>query len=342
MKMNRIIREKRKALGFTQEEVAECLGVSAPAVNKWESGKSYPDITMLPALARLLKTDANSLLSFEEELTKEKEAQFLNRASELLEKEGYKAAYNMLTEKMKEYPGSYGFICNGALLLEGGLFYSGEEEERERYLAEIEQLYRKVMESGDLEVKGQAANMLVSKHIQRKEYDEAQSLLDQFPDITFPKKRLEINLLKAKGEHEKAAREMEEQLLKEASDIYSRLLVMWEMAKEEKDEKRAEYLAGKCKKTAQLFDLSQYFVYAVDLELYALSKDKDKCMETLMLLLSSLEEDWQPGRSLLYSHIPVKEEGMYSLKRMKPGILRELKEDENFSFIKDDPEYGNL
>ncbi len=40
MKINQIIREKRKELSLTQEQIAEFLGVSAPAVNKWEKGVS--------------------------------------------------------------------------------------------------------------------------------------------------------------------------------------------------------------------------------------------------------------------------------------------------------------
>lgn len=46
MKINEIIRERRLAKGFTQERVANYLGVSAPAVNKWEKGTSYPDIVL--------------------------------------------------------------------------------------------------------------------------------------------------------------------------------------------------------------------------------------------------------------------------------------------------------
>ena len=64
MKINEIIREKRKALSLTQEQIADFLGVSTPAVSKWEKGAAYPDITLLPALARLLKTDLNTLLFF--------------------------------------------------------------------------------------------------------------------------------------------------------------------------------------------------------------------------------------------------------------------------------------
>lgn len=40
MKLNEQIREHRKKVGLTQEQVANYLGVSTPAVNKWESGVS--------------------------------------------------------------------------------------------------------------------------------------------------------------------------------------------------------------------------------------------------------------------------------------------------------------
>ncbi len=40
MKMYEIIRQRRLAKGMTQEQVAAALGVTAPAVNKWEKGGS--------------------------------------------------------------------------------------------------------------------------------------------------------------------------------------------------------------------------------------------------------------------------------------------------------------
>ena len=64
MKMYEIIRQRRLAKGMTQEQVAAALGVTAPAVNKWEKGTSCPDIALLPALARLLGTDLNTLFPF--------------------------------------------------------------------------------------------------------------------------------------------------------------------------------------------------------------------------------------------------------------------------------------
>ena len=40
MRINEIIKERRLAKGFIQEQIANYLGVTAPAVNKWEKGVS--------------------------------------------------------------------------------------------------------------------------------------------------------------------------------------------------------------------------------------------------------------------------------------------------------------
>ena len=53
MNIGEVIRHYRKAQNLTQEEVARRLGVTAPAVNKWERGATLPDITLLAPLARL-------------------------------------------------------------------------------------------------------------------------------------------------------------------------------------------------------------------------------------------------------------------------------------------------
>ena len=46
----RLLRQKKQ---YTQEQVAEKLGVSVQSVSRWECGTTYPDIMLLPELARL-------------------------------------------------------------------------------------------------------------------------------------------------------------------------------------------------------------------------------------------------------------------------------------------------
>ena len=55
------IAQLRKAKGFTQEYVADQLGVSRQAVSKWEQDQTSPDTKNLIALAQLLDTDISFL-----------------------------------------------------------------------------------------------------------------------------------------------------------------------------------------------------------------------------------------------------------------------------------------
>ena len=91
MPIETTIRQLRQARGLTQEQVARALGVSAPAVSKWETGASLPEVTLLPALARLLGTDLNELLSFQKEMSREEVAAFLNQLAETAAAEGVPA-----------------------------------------------------------------------------------------------------------------------------------------------------------------------------------------------------------------------------------------------------------
>ena len=59
--LNEQLKKFRKEKGNTQEELAEYLGITMQAVSKWERGEGYPDITLLPALADILKISIDEL-----------------------------------------------------------------------------------------------------------------------------------------------------------------------------------------------------------------------------------------------------------------------------------------
>ncbi|MBR7188533.1 MAG: helix-turn-helix domain-containing protein [Clostridia bacterium] len=60
------IRSLREGKGMTQEELAACIHVSAKAVSKWETGKGFPDISLLEPLAKALDISVIELLSGED------------------------------------------------------------------------------------------------------------------------------------------------------------------------------------------------------------------------------------------------------------------------------------
>ena len=69
MEFHEKLQELRKRKGLTQEELAEALYVSRTAISKWESGRGYPNIDSLKAIAKFFSVTIDALLSGEEVLT---------------------------------------------------------------------------------------------------------------------------------------------------------------------------------------------------------------------------------------------------------------------------------
>ena len=82
MEFNKKLQELRKQKGLTQEELAAGLYVSRTAISKWESGRGYPSIDSLKAIAKFFSITVDELLSSDEMLfiaeedSKQKEKHF--------------------------------------------------------------------------------------------------------------------------------------------------------------------------------------------------------------------------------------------------------------------------
>ena len=73
------LREKKR---LTQQQLAEKLSVSDKAVSKWETGKGFPDISLLEPLASVLQVSLPELLSGEQIIN-------VNRSANLLKSNLY-------------------------------------------------------------------------------------------------------------------------------------------------------------------------------------------------------------------------------------------------------------
>ena len=67
----KVLVNKRKEKGITQDELANYIGVSKASVSKWETGQSYPDITFLPELAAYFNISIDDLMDYEPQMIKE-------------------------------------------------------------------------------------------------------------------------------------------------------------------------------------------------------------------------------------------------------------------------------
>jgi len=62
MKIGNKIKTYRNKLGYTQEELADKIGVSRQSVSKWESNKTYPEMSKIVNLAEMFSVSPEYLL----------------------------------------------------------------------------------------------------------------------------------------------------------------------------------------------------------------------------------------------------------------------------------------
>ena len=170
----------RKSKGLSQEELAIKLNIVRQTVSKWENGNTYPDISLLPALARLLKIDMNELFSFHEELTEKEIGQFVNELSEV-SLDSFTEAFEMASRKIQEYPHCDLLIYTIATVLNGSLTLSDlNDEERMEYNTAIIEWLERTADSQDERVRNSSVFILATKYVQMEKYEEANALLKKF------------------------------------------------------------------------------------------------------------------------------------------------------------------
>lgn len=345
MKMNEIIRTRRKALGMTQEQVAVLLGVSTPAVNKWESASSYPDITILPALARLLKVDLNTLLSFEEDLSDEKIAQMLGEIYQLALDKGFEAAYQLALSEIRRYPRSDRLILSAAQMLEGVLVLTDFGESREYFLGKLEELYQRAADSSDTAVSNQAKTMMVGHCLGQKQYDRAQEILDGMPDEDRNgKQRMQTSLYISRGMYLQAKDLLERQLMQQENEVQNILSQMLSVALQEGRQEDAQRLADISRENAKRFELWEYNQLVAQLEVELNRRDAQKALDSLEKMMEILERSrWDWKSTFLYRDIlqEKKEEAILGHQLMQ-ALFSAIEQDSQTDFLLTEPRYQQL
>lgn len=123
--MGQIVKRLRKEHNFTQEELAEQIGVTFQAVSKWENDSGLPDISQIVPLATVLGVSTDVLFGMPgTDYEKEVHDLILEAGAYLTtsaDKENLRQYYHALAEGLKKYPNSIALLVN---CLEAGLALS--------------------------------------------------------------------------------------------------------------------------------------------------------------------------------------------------------------------------
>ena len=345
LKLNNIMKQNRLEQGLTQEQLAKRLGVSTPAVNKWEKGVSYPDITMLPPLARVLKVDLNTLLSFREDLSDGEIYGFIGDTFANLNKENYDEIFQLCMDKIHEFPTCDKLIFHIIMSLSGGL-YILDMEHKEAYEEKLSAYHYQCASSDDIQVKNQAIAFLVGKSMEHKKYETAQMYVDMLPtpSLMCNKQQYQGGLYVAMEQYDKALEVLEGNLFRLTTEIYTALNSMMGIALKENRVEDATFLVRVIEQTTKTYGLWDYYANSAYYDLYLHKKEENKLLDTIDKLLSSFAHTDKLPTSKLYGHMQQKEISPNTHGQFGKGILEMLKADADGSlaFVKENPRFMEL
>lgn len=341
MQIGEVIRKYRKERNLTQEEMARRLGVTAPAVNKWEKGISLPDIMLLAPIARLLNVTLETLLSFQEDLTDVEIGEIIKELDQKLETESYGKIFEYGSGLIRQYPNCYQLTWQIALILQARLSLANQQEKesvenKQTYSVQIEKWYLQALESGDEKTRRNAAGSLFQYYLNKEDYKKAESCLSYFPEGSTDQKQKQAQICSKTNRKEEAYKLYEEILFLEYQVINMTLNNLSALSMEEQDMKQARMWVEKQSGLARLFDMGVYREECCKLELAAAEQDKEQTCSIVRNLLDSMDSLCTVFLdSNMYRHLKFSEISPQFYQKLRKDLLQCFRDKETFSYMKE-------
>lgn len=340
MQINEIIRKYRKELNMTQEDMANRLGVTAPAVNKWESGASTPDISLLAPIARLLHITLDELLSFNENLTDIEVSNIVNEIYGMLATQPFDAVYEKAVSIVREYPNAENLILTLSTVLYTRCMLLPKNE-RTKYDDWFQNNLENLVLSSDQFIKARAFDSLYGFFITRERYDEAEKCLECLsPDDPDRKRRL-ATIYRGTGKYEEAYALLEESMFANYQRLSGIIIEILSIAIKTENYKKAETLIQKESALADIFDMGEFNKMASVIELPLAQKDAEKTLALMDSLLSVTDTLMDYAKSDLFEHMKFNEqvtnEEMIKANAdmVRNSLLKNYCEDEAYQFVRE-------
>lgn len=340
MKIGSIIRKHRKIMDMTQEEMANRLGVTTPAVNKWENNNTLPDITLLAPIARLLNITTDELLSFRDELTTEEINHFISKIQKNLDEKDYDEVFVSARKKIEEYPNCETLIWQTAVVLNARLTVI-DLSDKEKYEDAILGWYEQCLQSENDQIRRMAADSLFNIYFQKKNYEKALKYTVYFSQDNPESKRMKALIYSKTGRKEDAYRLFEELVFSEYQHMQIVLNDLRILYMEDNNYKMVNKLVDLSSSIASVFEMGRYSEVSIGLDAAVWKKDASRTAEIIQELLESINTICDFTKSSLYQHMNFKETGTELSDSFRKELLKSLK-DEPLDYMEGNGFWENL
>ncbi len=341
MQIGEVIREYRKGKNMTQEEMANRLEVTAPAVNKWENGNSQPDIMLLAPIARLLNITLDTLLSFEEELTAEEINSIVYEIDARLKDETYEEAFQWAKGKIEQYPNCEQLIWQMALILDAWRL-AKDIPDSEKYEGYINDCYVLALDSEDENIRNRAADSLFGFYSRKEQYENAEEYLNYFSSQNPERKRKQAFIYSKTNRVNEAYKAYEELLFSGYQMMNMVFQSIYVLAMQDKDREKAYILVDKQRELANIFEMGEYHEVSCRLDLATAEKDVEATIETMERMLASVDKICDFTKATLYEHMEFKKPEEKFITKQHKNLLTYFRDEETYSYMKKSKRWQEL
>jgi len=297
------IRALRKNKGVTQEQLAEILEVSTPAVSKWENSQTYPDISLLPIIARYFQVSIDFLLGFSNELSVEDMKAVCDDVTQKFENLKFGDAQIEWHDYLRQFPNSYPLRYELATIGLFNIHKSSSLEEMYDFANKLIGIFEQCTKSDELKIKQGAYFQIANLHIMLQDFDRAQNVLSKIPTQFANPKFLLSMVYIGKNNLEEANKNIQENIYSAISDVIAELGNMISILRldESGNKENILNLFYRQKHIITIFGLEPMYGVGVGLQLaqiLAQAEQYEKVKEELEQVIDILEKHPQGIKSL--------------------------------------------
>lgn len=215
------IMSKRKEKGITQDELAIYIGVSKASVSKWETGQSYPDITLLPQLATYFNITIDELMNYSPQMTNEEIKNLYHSLANDFSKEPFDSVYSKCKEIIKKYYSCFPLLMQMSILLINHYMLAKENEKQIEVLDEVNKLCERIKDESNEQYLIKQANAIQAiALLQQQKFSAVIDLLEEESKHMIPNNNIIlVSAYMSVGDIKSATEALQ-------SSIYNELLIL--------------------------------------------------------------------------------------------------------------------
>ncbi len=334
------IQELRQNKGISIVQFANALGVLPDVVEKWEKNSSYPDITLLSPIARLLGTSLDELLMFETEISPDDVTNIYKVCAEKFETGNYEDAVLVCENYLEAYPNSLFLKFRIGSLLQEYIQLTETEEQANRIIDKSIKLLEASSRTDDLEVKHASLYVLSSLYTMRADYEKAIEVLNTLPKLSINTDFMLSTIYSMSGDNERAKVIEQESLFNNINNSIISLAGLWGSALKERDLDFALELANKQKKLIVDYNLQAYLLgnnILMFADIYAVKKDVNKTLDYIedyvSWALEAEKDDFDLSKNKFFSLVENLTPSM-TFEYQKQSFISQVVKNSDYDFVK--------